>query len=181
MIEKEKLMASYDELCSMSNDAQEVYNGLVDTITADLDSVMQKIYESVVMKDDVPIDTIQTLFVQLGNYVYFFGSSVERVGLDSDLAENLMKEKYNAAYNDNLVSSDGKKRTANELTAIAEKYSLSETVLSDIYKRVYKTVKFKVDSAQSMVNSLSKILTKKMQEFSFSKDFDQNSSRILME
>lgn len=181
MIEKEKLMASYDELCSMSNDAQEVYNRLVDTITADLDSVMQKIYESVVMKDDVPIDTIQTLFVQLGNYVYFFGSSVEQVGLDSDLAENLMKEKYNAAYNDNLVSSDGKKRTANELTAIAEKYSLSETVLSDIYKRVYKTVKFKVDSAQSMVNSLSKILSKKMQEFSFSKDFDQNSSRILME
>ena len=181
MIEKEKLMTSYDELCSMSDDAQEVYNKLVDNITKDLDSVMQKVYEDVVMKEDVPIDTIQTLFVQLGNYVYFFGSSVEKVGLDSDLAENLMKEKYNDAYNNNLVSSDGKKRTANELTAIAEKSSLSETVLSDIYKRVYKTVKFKVDSAQSMVNSLSKILSKKMQEFNFSKDFDTNSSKILME
>ena len=92
-----------------------------------------------------------------------------------------MKEKYNIAYNDNLIASDGKKRTANELTAIAEKYSLSETVLSDIYKRVYKTVKFKVDSAQSMVQSLSKVLSKRMQEFSFSKEFDNASSKILME
>ena len=181
MIEKEKLIASYDELSSASEDAQEVYNKLVETVTEDLDSVMQKVYEEIVMKDDVPIDTIQTLFIQLGNYVYFFGSRVEQVGLDSDLAENLMKEKYNLAYNDNLIASDGKKRTANELTAIAEKYSLSETVLSDIYKRVYKTVKFKVDSAQSMVQSLSKVLSKRMQEFSFSKEFDNSSSKILME
>ena len=69
MIEKEKLIASYDELSSASEDAQEVYNKLVETVTEDLDSVMQKVYEEIVMKDDVPIDTIQTLFIQLGNYV----------------------------------------------------------------------------------------------------------------
>ena len=181
MINKDDLIRAYDELSSPSDDAAEVYNGIVSSITKDLDDVMQEVYREVVLQEDAPVDKVQNLFLKLGNYVYFFGARVEKLGLDSDLAENLMKEKYNNSYNDNLMNPDGKKRTANELTAIAEAASLSETVLNDIYKRVYKTVKFKVDSAQSMVASLSKVLSKKMQEMNFSSGFDQNSSRILME
>ena len=181
MISKDSLISAYEELSAPSDDAAEVYNKIVESVTRDLDEVMQEVYREVVLQEDAPIDKVQNLFLKLGNYVYFFGSSVEKLGLDSDLAENLMKEKYNNAYNDNLMNPDGKKRTANELTAIAEAASFSETVMNDIYKRVYKTVKFKVDSAQSMVSSLSKVLSKKMQEMNFSTGFDQSSSRILME
>lgn len=182
MITYEELEAAYNALVEPSKDAEGVFNSIVKNLSEGLDEVMQEIYTEVILQEDPPIDKIQTLFLKLGNYVYFFGSEVEKVGLTSDIAENMMKEKYNVAYNDNLINTaDGKKRTANELTAIAEAFSLSETVLNDIYKRVYKTIKFKVDTAQSMVNSLSKVLSKRMQEMNFSKGFDDKSTRILME
>ena len=140
---------------------------------------MQEVYTKIVLADEYSIDDVQLLFTKLGNYVYFFGQRVERIGLESDVSEHSMKEVYNNAYNDNLVNpSDGKKRTANELTAIAEAASLSESVLNDIYKRAYKAIKFKVDSAQSMVATLSKIYSKKMQEQQFSQQFD--NSKILL-
>ena len=67
----------------------------------------------------------------------------------------------------------------NELIAIAEEASMSEAVLNDLYLRAYKTVKFKVDSALGMVNTLSRLFSKKMQELNFSSQFD--NSRLLME
>lgn len=179
MIDRDSLVEAYNKLQDPNSIAAEVYDSLVSVATSDLDEVMQEVYSKIVASDNYSIEDVQTLFTKLGNYVYFFGQRVEKMGLESDVADRSMKEVYNNAYNDNLTNpSDGKKRTAGELSAIAEAASLSESVLNDIYKRAYKVIKFKVDSAQSMVSTLSKIYSKKMQEMSFASQFD--SSKVLL-
>lgn len=141
---------------------------------------MQEIYTNVVLVEDVPIDTVQKYFTQLGNFVYFFGERLEKIGIRADIAGLSAKEAYNTAYNDNLLNpADGKKRTAGELATIAETASMSESALNNIYARAYKTIRFKIDAAQSMISTLSKVFSKKMQEQSFSAQFDNN--RLLME
>ena len=180
MITREQLWDAYNKLEQPNANAQEVYEGLVKVATEDLDAIMQEIYTNVVLAEDVPFDTLQKLYAKLGNYIYYIGERLEKIGLSADVSEHSMKERYNAAYNDNLINpSDNKKRTANELTAIAEEASMSEAVLNDLYMRAYKTVKFKVDSALGMVNTLSRLFSKKMQELNFSSQFD--NSRLLME
>lgn len=181
MISLESLTKVYNELQDPNEAAEEVYLKLVSECTGDLDLVMQEVYNKIILSNDYTMEDIQTLFVKLGNYVYFFGQVVEKIGLGSDISEHSFKEVYNNAYNTSLIGADGKKRTANELTAIAEAASLNESVLNDIYKRAYKAIKFKVDSAQSMVATLSKIYSKKIQEMQFSQQFDDKASRILME
>lgn len=174
MINLDSLIDVYNQLEDPNETAEQVYFTLIKDCTADLDSVMQEVYNKIVMSEDYTIEDVQLLFTKLGNYVYFFGQIVEKIGLGSDISEHSFKEVYNNAYNTSLIGADGKKRTANELTAIAEAASLNESVLNDIYKRAYKAIKFKVDSAQSMVATLSKIYSRKIQELQFSKQFDDN-------
>ena len=179
MFTKEQLYEAYEKLQDPTTNAEEVYKELVFASTNDLDVLMQEIYTNVVLVEDVPIDVVQKYFTQLGNFVYFYGERLEKIGIQADISGNSMKEVYNTAYNNNLLGNDGKKRTANELVAIAEASSLSEAVLNDLYLRAYKTVKFKIETAQSMINTLSKVFSKKMQEQNFSSQFD--NSRLLME
>lgn len=179
MFTKEQLYEAYEKLQDPTTNAEEVYKELVFASTNDLDVLMQEIYTNVVLVEDVPIDVVQKYFTQLGNFVYFYGERLEKIGIQADISGHSMKEVYNTAYNNNLLGSDGKKRTANELVAIAEASSLSEAVLNDLYLRAYKTVKFKIETAQSMINTLSKVFSKKMQEQNFSSQFD--NSRLLME
>lgn len=180
MLTKEEMYDAYDRLSNSTDSAEEIYNQLVSVATADLDSLMQEIYTNVVLVDDVPIEVVQKYFTQLGNFVYFFGERLEKVGIQVDISGLSAKEVYNNVYNDSLINpADGKKRTAGELSVMAENASMSESVLNNIYSRVYKTVRFKVDSAQSMIATLSKVFSKKMQEQSFSSQFD--NSRLLME
>lgn len=179
MFTKEEIYATYSKLEQPNIDAEEVYNGLVSNATADLDALLQDIYTQVVLPDDVPFEIVAKLYTKLTNYIYFIGERLEKIGLQMDIAKQSLNESYNDAYNNNLIGSDGKKRTAAELSSIASNASMAESVLNDIYTRAYKTVKFKVDSAQGMANTLSRVFSKKMQEMSFTAEYDK--SRLLME
>lgn len=179
MFTRDEIYAAYAKLQDPDSNAEEVYKGLVSSATEDLDQLMKEVYTQVVIPDDVPFEVVSKLYTKLGNYIYFIGERLEKIGLQADISEHSMKESYNTAYNSSLIGVDGKKRTATELNVIAETASLSESVLNDIYLRAYKTVKFKVDSAQSMLNTLGRVFSKKLQEINFSQQYD--NSRLLME
>ena len=51
-----------------------------------------------------------------------------------------------------------------ESTAIAENGSVYEATINDLYNRVYKTVKAKLDSANTMLSSISKLISRRMNE-----------------
>ena len=83
--------------------------------------------------------------------------------------DGIAKAGYKEAYNNSLLRVNdtvdkANKKTVAEATAIAEADNIHEQVVSDIYNKAYKIVKAKIESAQTMVSTLSKVLSKRMSE-----------------
>jgi len=113
--------------------------------------------------------------------LYFLGSKLETVGVKDDLSKLAAKESYNEAYLSNRMkdAEHRNKTTVAELTALAEDASKYETVLNSLYARVYKQIKFKMDAGYDMVNSLRKIISKRMQDQSLSMYTPRNTLNIV--
>lgn len=142
---------------------------------------MKWIYQSII-QPDVPADSdlLEKAFLELSNCVYFTYENLEHVGIFETLSKATYKEVYNDHYINN-IEKDGEKRnkkTVAELTAIAESNSQYESVLSDIYSSAYTIIKNKIAAAQTMIATISKIMSKRMQENQVS---DNSNRRRLVE
>ena len=134
--------------------------------TRHLDELMQNLYKEVIKSEDVTTETIEKYLMELTNLIYFMGDKLEALGIYDDMSNASAKEVYNKAYLYNqFIDTDAKKKpTVAELTAKAEQASQYETVVNAVYEHAYKSVKFKIDAANKMVDVLRKILTHRMQE-----------------
>ena len=167
----EKTYENSDYFTSISKSVVEAY-------TTDLDNLMLSIrHECVETNPDD--DILERYILELSNSLYFLGSSLETVGIKDDVTRMAAKEAYNNSYLENCVNTEGsKKPTVAELQVNAENKSKYETVVNSIYNRVYKQIKYKIDAAYEMLNSLRKIITKRMQENQLS-GFRTNDSLVL--
>jgi len=142
----------------------EIINTTVENYTSHLDEIMTTIYDELVEKEDIPIEIIERQFVKLTNTVYFIGSTLESLGIRDDLSEAMYKEVYNKEYLDQQNIQRDKKLTQATLQALADNKALYENTLNMIYARAYKIMKFKIDSANEMIRTLSKVMSRRMQE-----------------
>lgn len=133
--------------------------------TEPLDKLMRKIYSNVVNKDATDAQ-LEKYYLELTNTVYFMGDKLEQLNINGDMAKASEKEVYNNAYLANQVKDSEKKNktTVAENQAVAEQESQYEAVVSSIYDHAYKMVKFKVDAAKDMINTLRKVISRRMQE-----------------
>ncbi len=138
---------------------------LVQSYTGDLDELMRDLYTDCI-KADADDRTLEKYLLELNNMMYFLGPKLETVGIKEDLSKLASRESYNNAYLRNRLkdAEQRNKTTVAELTALAEDASKYETVLNSLYSRVYKQLKFKMDSGYDMINTLRKIITKRMQD-----------------
>ena len=146
---------------------QDICVKVVDYYSNDLDALMEKIKRDVVEVDEVDTDTIERYFLRLTNHLYFMGVQVETLGVYDDLSEISAKEEYNTAFieSQGIAPSDVKsKMTVAERQALAEESAKYGFTVNSIYNRAYKIIKFKIESAQEMVKTLSKVLSKRMAE-----------------
>lgn len=155
----------------------------VKSYTQDLDSIMQGVYDNVISVDNAPSSTLEKYFLELSNCVYFVAERAEKVGIYDGVSKATAREAYNSAYMDSqsfIQPSGGKKPTVAESTAKAETESLHETMVNEIYSRAYRIIKAKIDAAQTMISTISKILSKRMSENQFS-IVNNNTRQILNE
>lgn len=146
---------------------ESVCMGIVQNYAGNLDELMKWIYKNIIQLD-VPADDniLEKAFLELSGTIYFTYENLEHVGIYDHLSEAAYKEVYNNAYVNN-IEKDGEKRnkkTVAELTSIAEQESQYESTLNDIYSVAYKMIKNKLDAAQTMLATISKIISKRMQE-----------------
>lgn len=145
-----------------------LFQGIVDEYSASLDKLMLEINTNIIDIDLVPIKTIENYFVKLSTEVYFMASRVESLGLIDSMSKAKAQETYNSKYLEYQHSNDGiqgaKKPTVAEISARAETDSLYDSTLSGVYNRAYKTIKNKISAAETMISTLSKILSHRMQE-----------------
>ena len=142
---------------------------IVQSYSAVLDNLMQRIYQAVVTTQDVSDQTLENYFLELSSTLYFVGEQVEHLGISTDVAEAQFKEKFNTAYLNYAAERDDKGkslRTVNENTALATEQSKCESVVNDLQTRAFDLLKYKITAAQTMVGTLSKMLSKKISDAS---------------
>lgn len=156
-----------------------ISDNLVKSYTSDMDSLMSDLYEDCI-KNDASDMILEKYLLELNNMLYFLGSKLETIGIKEDLSKLASKESYNNAYLRNRLkdAEQRNKTTVAELTALAEDASKYETVLNSLYSRVYKQLKFKMDAGYDMVNSLRKIITKRMQDQSLAMYQPRNNAAV---
>ena len=144
--------------------ANKVARQTVENYTKDLDELMRNIYSEIVSVEDPATSSIEKYFMALSNCLYFIGEDLEKIGIYDDLSKAQAKEKYNNAYMECVNPVAGKKVTVAEAQTSAENSSTYENMVNTIYARSYKMFKYKIDAAQTMLSSLSKMLSKRMQD-----------------
>lgn len=179
------------EISSVMSEIEEnvtYFNSVSDEVTKayvnDLDEAMAEAYKEIIMVEEPSDNTLERHFLKLSNLLYFVGSRAEKLGVYSDVSKAAAKEAYNNAYLENqnkIISVDGKKAskpTVAENQAIAENSSIYHSTVNTIYDRSYKILRFKIDAAYEMVKTLSKIISKRMQDYSREHNQDSNLTFI---
>lgn len=170
--EKEKL----DELVKTVEENVEYYisisDKIVESYTKDFDILMSDLKRDIIEND--PTDLLLEKYVlELNNMLYFLSDKIESVGIKDDLSKMAAKEVFNTTYLESREKDIERKNktTVAELTAMAEDASKYETILNSIYSRVYKQIKLKMDAGYDMVNTIRKIITRRMQDAAMSVNY----------
>lgn len=160
-----------------------IMNEVVQSYSEDLDKIMAEIQNEVLSIKYPSIMTVERLFLALSSCLYFMCEKVEQLGVFDSLSKSKAQEVYNLKYLEHQHSNEGvvgaKKPTVAESQAVAETAALYERVLNDLYNKSYKVIKNKIDAAEMMVSTLSKILSHRMQESQMTQA--QTSRQILNE
>lgn len=182
-IENEQSKVEITNVFEKTDEASSLFTNISDEVvkayTSDLDKLLVKIKENAV--ENTPSDNILEKFVmELSNILYFMGTRLESVGIKDDITKLSAKEVYNNSYTNNLtnVGDQKKKPTVAELTVMAENDSRYQTVVNNIYSRVYRQIKYKIDAAYEMLSSLRKIISKRMQENQL--DYTRNTGSVVV-
>ena len=170
---------------SNKSEVENIVDKVVSSYTDSLTQIMMEIDDNIVKVDNPSTDIIEKYFLMLSNALYFVSERTERVGIYDDISKLAFQEAYNLAYLDSQNKNNGvsgaKKPTVAESTAEAENSTVEQATINMLYSRAYKMIKVKIDAAQNMVGTLSKIMSRRIQEFGLSYIQKDNSRQILNE
>ena len=162
---------SLNDVVKTVDDMQTQFSNLFDLIiteyTNDIDKVLKDINDNLIVNKICPSsDDIEMYMLKLNNEIYKLSDNLERIGIYDSVSKAIYKDCYNQIYLNNQVKDSEKKNktTVAELTALSEQGTVYESLVNDVYNKVYKTMKIKLDAAQSMLATLSKLLSKRMQD-----------------
>ena len=96
--------------------------------------------------------------MNLSVYIYYASGMQEQLGIKDDIARAVYNEMYHNTRN-NLD-----KGTISDKDSIAQLESQQEYLTSVCYKRAYSIMKAKVSSAQEILSSIKKIITRRISE-----------------
>ena len=146
----------------VENDSQqidEIVNGIIEPYCKHLDEYIQFISDILGDGENPPTDQeLDDMCINLATRIYFAGGMVEQLGIRDDISKAVYKEMYHTSR----ASID--KGTVADKDSLAELASQEEFIISSAYTRSYKTMKAKVENAQELLQSIKKIIGRRMQE-----------------
>ena len=130
----------------------------------DLDEYVN-IIDNVLRDEDNPVtDTeLDKFAMNLSTLLYYASAGAERLSVRDDISKSMYKEAYNTART--LID----KGTVADKNTQAELDTVEEYVTNIIYNKSYKIVKAKVESAQELLSSVKKVISRRMNEFELSR------------
>ena len=163
----ESIMQKVDNI---SDTIKEISDKLVTKYCDDLDDLMIDI-KSILTNDTMTDSYLETVILDLANTLYFTGSAQEDLGIKEDICKAIRQEVYSKARE----QATGK--TVADKTAQAELIAQAETMTLAIYSRAYKKVKLRMDAGYEMLNSLKKVMNKRITEMELSNSRYINKSK----
>lgn len=154
-----------------SNMIKEISDNLVTEYCKPLDVEMEVIRLELKENNSLTDDTLEKHILELANILYFTGSAQEDLGIKEDICKAIRQEVYSKARE----QATGK--TVADKTAQAELIAQAETMTLAIYSRAYKKVKLRMDAGYEMLNSLKKVMNKRITEMELSNSRYINNSK----
>lgn len=153
-----------------SNIIKDISDNLVENCCEELDTIMNELHNLLGSSKELSTDTIQNYILYLANTLYFVGSAQEDLGIKEDTCKAIRQEVYSRAREEATG-------TVADKTAKAELISQQETIVLNIYSRAYKKVKLRMDAGYEMLNSLKKVMNKRITEMELSNSRYINNSK----
>lgn len=163
----ESIMQKVDNI---SATIKEISDKLVNKYCKDLDDLMSVIREELQDKGEIIDEELELHIMNLANTLYFTGSAQEDLGIKEDTCKAIRQEVYSFYRNEATG-------TVADKTALAELACQQETMTLAIYSRAYKKVKLRMDAGYEMLNSLKKVMNKRIAEMELSNSRYINNSK----
>lgn len=136
-----------------------IVNDIIAPYSKDLDAYVTFIRDCLHDGENQPTDAeLDDFCMNLSTLIYFASGMCEQLGIKDDISRAVYKELYHTARSQ---QSEG---TVADKDSIAELCSMQEQITNICYNRAYKIMKSKVDSAQELLASCKKVLSRRMQE-----------------
>ena len=154
----------------------EIIDGIVDRLVsqycAPLDDYMNRIREILADEANPPTDSeLDNFALNIPVLLYFTGEAQEALGIREDVAKAIKQELYNEAYD----KADG---TIGDKTAVAELATQNEYIAHVAYQRAYKKVKLRMEAANEALQSVKKVISRRMVEYEVARvDMDRIKAR----
>lgn len=139
-----------------------VTDRLVHDYCLQLDEYMAYIKNILEDTQNPPTDAeLDDFTLNLPVLLYFAGEAQESLGIKEDVAKAVKQEVYNQAY-------EMATGTIADKTAAAELATQTEFVAHVAYNRAYKKVKLRMEAANETLQSIKKVISRRMAEYQLS-------------
>ena len=157
--EKEQIRKVQDKVEHDTAKLDEIVQDIIKPYCADLDKYVEFI-RSILKDGDNPPTALELddFCLNLSVYIYYASGMQEQLGIKDDVAKALYREVYNTTRDNQTTG------TVADKDSIAELASQMEYLTSVLYKRAYSVVKAKVSSAQEILASVKKVISRRQSE-----------------
>ena len=164
---EEKDIISQDLLEAVESNSsvlEKTVNEIIDVYSNELDEYM-KFVRGILRNDEQPPtdEELDDFALNLSTLIYFTSVGCEQMGIRDDLSRAAYKEAYNVARS--LLD----KGTVADKNVQAEIDAQAEHVVNIVYSKAYKILKAKVESAQEVLASVKKVMSRRTTEMEMSR------------
>lgn len=153
-----------DKVEENSAELDKTINDIIERYSGELDEYMQFVMGILRNDEQPPTDAeLDDFALRLSSLIYFTSVGAEQMGIRDDLSSSAYKEAYNVARSMQKSGTVADKNAQAELDAMAEK------VVSIVYSKAYRILKAKVESAQEVLSSVKKVMSRRMTETELSR------------
>lgn len=153
-----------DKVEENSAELDKTINDIIERYSGELDDYLLFVRGILRNDEQPPTDAeLDDFVMNLSTMIYFTSVGAEQMGIRDDLANSAYKEAYNIARSMQKTGTVADKNTQAELDAMAEK------IVSIVYSKAYRILKAKVESAQEVLSSCKKVMSRRMSEYELSR------------
>jgi len=134
--------------------SDEIVNKYCTEFDAYINEIRTEISRNVNTLDD---DKLNSYIIMLPLYCINLGPVMESVGIKEDISKSLKQAQFNTFYDETTG-------TVAHRTAKSELFASKENLVLSIYQRAYKKMRYKLDYAEELMQSVKKVIGNKMQD-----------------